>query len=231
MSFQSAFAELCEQRNVHPEEWERSLSFPVVPKKCLLDMTDAELEEHYMTVERRAESTQEDRALLVLRRAQDGRLERQALKIFLANDSARGVIEAEQVPEMLESLRYEVTNTEVHFLLRKFGCTEDFDMIPEGLLTRRQWLWLVGECEMLKQSYKHINQEAFEICYESTIQNLKLQKDADYNGKEDWPSIIRGGPDWFTDVRGKGSWELQPDLEKELMAQMSMEEACKESTS
>mmetsp|Transcript_132974 Transcript_132974/g.413455 ORF Transcript_132974/g.413455 Transcript_132974/m.413455 type:complete len:231 (-) Transcript_132974:174-866(-) len=223
----SAFAELCEQRSVCPEEWERNLSCPLIAKKCLLDMTDEELEDHYTYVEERAENTQEDRALLILQRAQDGRLERQAMKVFQANANARGNIEAEQAPDMLEGLRFELSNIEVHFLLRKFGCTEDFDMIPEALLTQRQWLWLVGECQMLKNAYQHINPEAFEICYETMIQNLKLQKESQMDGTDEWPHTVQGGPDWFK-TKGKSSpWNLQPEMEKVLMAQMSAEESRK----
>lgn len=185
----SAFEDLCEQRNLLPDEWRKSLAMPVMPEKCLLDMTDDELEEHYSNVEKRATRTREDRALIVLERAQDGRLERQAVKVFGQAAIATGQVPkvcADQVPDMLESLRFELTNTEVHYLLNKFGCTEDFDMIPEAELERNKWLWLVGETQMLKDSYKHINPEAFEVCYESMIHNLKLQREV--SGKdEEWP--------------------------------------------
>merc|ERR1712107_682762 len=105
--------ELCAQRHVSPDEWRRSLSMPILAEKCLLDMTDREMEDHYTRAEERAENTKEDRALIVLERTQGGRLERQAGKVFqkAAQDDK---ICAEQVPEMLEQLRFEVSNTEVH---------------------------------------------------------------------------------------------------------------------
>mmetsp|Transcript_59257 Transcript_59257/g.138034 ORF Transcript_59257/g.138034 Transcript_59257/m.138034 type:complete len:227 (+) Transcript_59257:112-792(+) len=222
----SAFDELCEQRSMAPEQWKKILSAPIIPKKCLLDMTDEELEDHYTQVEERAENTQEDRALIVLERTQEGRLERQAVKVFSQNADEKGNIEAEMVPEMLESLRFELTNTEVHFLLHKFDCTEDFEMLPENPLTKRQWLWMVGECQMLKDSYKYVNPEAFEICYETMIQNLKMQKDAESDGGEEWPHIVPAGPDWYSERLERKmqpqSWGLLPEVESELMAQMSV---------
>mmetsp|Transcript_61734 Transcript_61734/g.107504 ORF Transcript_61734/g.107504 Transcript_61734/m.107504 type:complete len:223 (+) Transcript_61734:1-669(+) len=196
-------------------------------------MTDEELEEHYNRVEERAENTKEDRALIVLEKAQDGRLERQAVKVFNQH-STEGRVYADQVPEMLETLRFELSNTEVHFLLRKFDATEDFDMIPEKELNKKQWLWLVGECQKLKDSYKLINPEAFEVCYETLIQNLKLQKDAGLEGTNEWPHIKPTGPGWFMTGGVKPGytgplkpyvWGLQPEVEEEIMKQMAMEEA------
>lgn len=231
-AYRSAFVVLCEQRDVNPDEWRRSLSRPIHPKMCLLDMNDEELEEHYCAVEDRAENTQEDRALLVLEKAQDGKLERQARKVF--NEIAQGgSIEAADVAEMLERLRFEVSNTEIHFLLRKFEATEDFDMIPEAKLSDKQWMWLVGELCMLKDFYRFINHEAFEVCYEALIQNLKLQKDAGLEGTDEWPHIKPTGPGWFMTGGVQPGydgpmkpfvWGLQPEIEEELMAQMQSEE-------
>lgn len=225
----SAFEELCEQRNVSPEEWRRSLAKPIIAEKCLLDMTDEELEEHYSRVEERAENTKEDRALIVLERTQEGRLERQALRVFGQNASEDKIC-AEQVPEMLESLRFEVSNTEVHYLLRKFDATEDFDMIPEIELSKRQWLWLVGECQMLKDSYKHVNPEAFEVCYETMIQNLKAQKDTGLESTEDW-SHSKAVSSWASQGSPSGyplqpyAWGIQREVEEELLKQVAAEGA------
>mmetsp|Transcript_44700 Transcript_44700/g.93151 ORF Transcript_44700/g.93151 Transcript_44700/m.93151 type:complete len:254 (-) Transcript_44700:159-920(-) len=231
MATKSCFVELCHQRNVKPEDWRKSLASPIIAEKCLLDMTDEELEEHYQRVEERAENTKEDRALIVLEKAQDGRLERQACKVFASNANSEAKICADQVPEMLESLRYELTNTEVHYLLRKFDATEDFDMIPEAELNKKQWLWMVGECEMLKESYNSINPEAFEICYETMVQNLKLQKDSGMEGSDEWPHLQMGqffdqqqhGP--RSDYKGGSNhpyvWGMEPDEEEELSREIS----------
>jgi len=227
----SAFVSLCEQRDVHPDEWRKALSRPILPKKMLLDMTDDELEEHYTRVEDRAENTQEDRALMVLEKCHDGKLERQAVKVFHQQANADGLIEAADVPEMLERLRFELTNTEIHFLLRKFDATEDFDMIPEAEISEKQWLWMVGEVQMLKDFYKLINPEAFEICYEALIQNVKMQKDAGLEGTEEWPHIKPTGPAWFMTGGVKPGytgplkpyiWGLPPEEEEELMRQQQI---------
>jgi hypothetical protein len=218
---------------VIPDEWRKSLASPIIPDKCLLDMTEAELEEHYSQVEERAENTKEDRALAVLETARDGMLERQARKVF-NQEANNGEITADMVPEMLEKLRFELTNTEVHFLLRKFDATEDFDMIPDKVLKEKHWLWCVGECQMLKNFYKFINPEAFEICYESMIQNLKMQKDAGLEGTDEWPHIKPTGPGWFMTGGVKPGyqgplkpyvWGMQPEVEEEMMKQLAKEGA------
>jgi len=217
----SAFEELCLERNVQPEAWRQQLASPILAEKCLLDMTDEELEAHYSKVEERADTTKEDRALIMLERAQEGRLERQAGKVFEQN-AIDGKVVADQVPEMLEALRFEVTNTEVHYLLRKFGATEDFDMIPEKELTERQWFWLVGECQMLKDSYKHVNPEAFEICYESLVQNQKLQREAGMSGAE-WPhqnpALQLSGAAATASPARPHIWGINPDVEAKLFGQ------------
>mmetsp|Transcript_81024 Transcript_81024/g.203993 ORF Transcript_81024/g.203993 Transcript_81024/m.203993 type:complete len:243 (-) Transcript_81024:45-773(-) len=224
----SAFQELCEQRNVVPDEWRKSLACPILADKCLLDMTDQELEQHYVSVEERAENTREDRALIILERQGEGRLERQANKVF-ANTATNDKVCADQIPEMLEQLRFELTNPEIHFLLRKFDATEDFDMIPEVEFTRRQWLHLVGECQLLMDSYKHINQEAFLICYQTIIHNLKQQKDEGLEGTDQWPHLNEPA----TGLAAQGSlasssfgqvqpnvWNVQPEVEAELLRQV-----------
>lgn len=194
-------------------------------------MDDDELEEHYNRVEERAEFTMEDRALIVLEKTKEGQLEERSDKVF-AQNANNDVITAEQVPEMLESLRFEPTNTEIHYLLRKFDATEDFDMIPEKKLNLKQWTWLVGECQMLQNFYKHINREAFEVCYESMIQNLKMQRDAGLEGTDEWPHIKPTGPGWFMTGGVKPGytgplkpyvWGLQPEIEEEMMKQMGFE--------
>mmetsp|Transcript_67245 Transcript_67245/g.170529 ORF Transcript_67245/g.170529 Transcript_67245/m.170529 type:complete len:298 (-) Transcript_67245:32-925(-) len=213
----STFEELCEQRQVNSDEWRKSLSTPILPEKCLLDMTDRELEAHYSRVEDRADSTKEDRALIILERAQEGRLERQAGKLFLQSAKDDKIC-ADQVPEMLEALRFELSNTEVHFLLRKFNATEDFDMVPETELSRRQWMWLVGECQMLKDSYRHINPEAFEIAYEAMISRQKADRDPPPAGAADWPNLHKGraGP-----ALRPQSWGLPPEVELEMLRQVA----------
>jgi len=223
----TAFQELCEQKNVLPEEWRQQLSTPIIADKMLLDMTDKELEEHYRRVEERAESTKEDRALIVLERAQEGRLERQAVKVWDQTAKQDQVV-ADQIPEMLEALRFELTNTEVHFLLRKFDATEDFDMIPETPFNKKQWMWCVGECQMLKDTYKHVNPEAFEICYETMIQNLKKQREAGMEGTDQWPDFGKMHPDWVGQPRAATRDALQPyvwgaqrEVEDELMRQVA----------
>jgi len=228
----SAFEELCEGRNVLPAEWRKTLESPIIPSKCLLDMDEAELEEHYTQVEERAESTKEDRALAVLERARDGLLERQARKVFSQSAQSEEGVTADVVPELLEALRFELTNTEVHFLLRKFDATEDFDMIPDKLFNLKQFLWCVGECQMLKDFYRFINPEAFEVCYEAMIQNIKMQKDAGLEGTDEWPHIKPTGPGWFMTGGVKPGytgplkpyvWGMQPEVEAEMMKQMAAE--------
>mmetsp|Transcript_17856 Transcript_17856/g.41639 ORF Transcript_17856/g.41639 Transcript_17856/m.41639 type:complete len:144 (-) Transcript_17856:212-643(-) len=90
---------------------------------------------------------------------------------------------------MLEGLQYDISSTELHYLLRKFGATDDFDMLPQTSLTFREWMCLVGECQMLKDSYEHISPEAFEICYETMVQNLQLQRRAGLEGTDRWPHL------------------------------------------
>lgn len=169
----------------------------MVPEKHIADMNRREMDKHFKDVCDFADDTLEDRALLILEETLDGRLERQCLKVFNTQKSDNDTIIADQVPEMLELLRYQITNTELHFLLRKFKATDGFDMIPEKEITRREWLWLVGECEKMKQIYELINKEALEICYETMIANLEAQKAAGLEGTDEWPHIHPVGPGWF----------------------------------
>lgn len=227
----SAFVQLCEDRDIDPEEWKKSLKSPIISEKALLDMDDDELEEHYNKVEERAEFTMEDRALIILERTREGALEAQARKAWGAM-SKDGKITADQVSEMFDMLKFDVTNTELHFILRKFDATEGFEMLPDVEMTERQWLWMVGELQMLKNFYRTINAEAFEVCYESMIQNLKMQKDAGLEGTDEWPHIKPTGPGWFMTGGVKPGytgplkpfvWGLQPEIEDEMMRQMEFE--------
>lgn len=213
----SAFCQLCERRNVLPAEWRRALACPLSSKKCLLDMTDQELEDHYTFVTDRAEQTAEDRALLCLERELDGRLERQAAKCFKQHSGDSWHIEAEQVPRLLEALRFEVSNVELHYLLRKFSCTDDFDMIPDALLTKRQWLWLVGECIILKKSYRYVTEEAFEICYETVVESAKAQHFQELCRSR---SLALSAPAWFQSPEPE-EHPLHPEVEAELAAQLA----------
>lgn len=229
----SAFAQLCEERSVLPDVWRKQLSTPIIPEKCLLDMTEDELMDHYMRVQERADTTKKDRALAVLETTENGRLESQARTVF-AQESRSGGIAAEEVPEMLERLQFELTNTEVHFLLQKFGATDGCDMIPDKKFNESTWLWLVGECQMLKDLYRHMNPQAFEVCYESSVQNLKSQKEAGLAGTDEWPHIKPTGPGWFMNGGVKPGyegplkpyvWGLAPEAEEALIKQLAREDA------
>lgn len=216
----SAFCELCRERNVCPEVWRRSLATPLIPRKSVLDMTEEELEDHYFYVESRALKTQEDRALLCLERVQDGVLEHKAVRLFEAHCHPHefGHLEAEQVAGLLEALRFNVNNVELHYLLRRLECTDGFDMIPDALLTRRQWLRLVGECIMLKESYQVISQEAFEICYETHLRNIQLEEDSAYHSDQ----VLAGiAPELFSLPPASPSGTLHLEVESELMTQMA----------
>merc|ERR1719162_165018 len=125
---------------------------------------------------------------------------------------------------MLDTLRVEVSNAELHFLLRIFGATDGFDMLPDEQLTRRQWLWLVGEAQNLKETYQHLSPEAWEICYESMVQNIGLQQDAGLAGTDRWPHINTVGPGWWwnggnmpgCEGDGPHSWGMPAAKEQEL---------------
>mmetsp|Transcript_60324 Transcript_60324/g.174113 ORF Transcript_60324/g.174113 Transcript_60324/m.174113 type:complete len:241 (+) Transcript_60324:89-811(+) len=225
----SAFEELCRERGIASDEWRRSLASPIIAEKPLIDMSEDEILQHYAAVEERARTTAEDRALILLERTQDGRLERQAVKVFDQN-AKDGVICADDAPAMLEALRFEISNTEAHYLLRKFDATEGYDMIPERQLTRRQWFWLVGETQLLKETYRHINPEAFEICYEALIRELIERKEAG-RAPEPWPempvptstpvvTVLRPG---YRGPLKPHSWALQQDVERELFRQLEQE--------
>ena len=62
--------------------------------------------------------TKEDRALLVLERTQDGKLESETLRVF-EQWVVTGDISADQVAEMLEELHFEVSNVEPNTKLNK----------------------------------------------------------------------------------------------------------------
>jgi len=229
----SAFAQLCEERSILPDVWRKQLSTPIIPEKCLLDMTEDELMDHYTTVQERADTTKKDRALAVLETTLEGRLESQAREVF-AKESTDGEMEADQVSEMLERLQFELTNTEVHFLLSKFGATDGCDMIPDKTFNESTWLWLVGECQMLKDMYRLIKPEAFEVCYESSVQNLKKQKEAGLAGTDEWPHIKPTGPGWFMSGGAKPGykgpltpyvWGMSPEAEEALIKQLAAEDA------
>lgn len=113
-------------------------------------------------------------------------------------------------------------------MLRQFDATEGFDMIPEAKLTRQQWFWLVGETQMLKESYRHINPEAFEICYEAMIQQIVEAKEAGLK-PEAWPNMASDEPAQFVLRAGyRGplkphGWALQRDVQRELLRQLMQE--------
>lgn len=226
----SAFRNLCEERNVCPEEWRHKLSTPVIPEKCLLDMTEQEIQSHYERVEQRAMDTREDRMLLILERAMEGRLERRADKVW-AQKEENGFIYSSQVQDMLDTLRVEVSNAELHFLLRIFGATDGFDMLPDEQLTRKQWFWLVGEAQNLKETYQHLNPRAWEICYESMVHNIVHQKDAGLDGTASWPHIDTTGPGWWWNggqmpgSEGKAPyvWGMPVDEDKKLRRVVELE--------
>merc|ERR1711879_233153 len=97
----------------------------------------------------------------------------------------------------------------------------------EAELNKKQWFWLVGECQMLKDSYNSINPEAFEICYETMVHNLKLQKDSGLEGSDDWPHM-QTGPLFDQDVRSTYKASMHPYVyamgaaeEEELSREMS----------
>eukprot|EP00931_Biecheleriopsis_adriatica_P044130 TRINITY_DN25216_c0_g1_i2.p1 TRINITY_DN25216_c0_g1~~TRINITY_DN25216_c0_g1_i2.p1 ORF type:complete len:251 (-),score=56.63 TRINITY_DN25216_c0_g1_i2:24-707(-) len=209
----SAFEELCAQRGVVPEEWRKSLATPIIAEKCLLDMSEEELEEHYRRAQERAENTREDRSLLVLERTQDGRLERQANKAW------DGIAEREG----------RVTADQVHYLLAKFDATEGCDMIPEAEFTLHQWLWIVGECQILKETYRHVSKEEWEAQYEEYVQQLgKEEPEGKASKKTSKPQDNLGW--WWThgekadhaSALRKFAWGMQPELEEELLKQMEL---------
>eukprot|EP00434_Breviolum_minutum_P023384 symbB.v1.2.020629.t1/scaffold1744.1/size103388/4 len=187
-------------------------------------MTEEELLAHHQRVLDRADATKEDRALLVLERTQEGRLERQTLKVWAQQIREAGQVTVAQVAEMLEALRYEISNNEVHFLLHQFGATEGYDMIPERELTQHEWLWLVGECQILKESYKHVSREDWEAAYAKHVQKLTLQD----------PSVIEASEGeaawWWTAGEKAGhaaglkkfAWGMQPEIEAELLQEMEL---------
>jgi len=224
MAAPSAFEELCRQKNVDPQEWRKSLATPIIADKSLLDMTEEELLAHHQRVLDRADATKEDRALLVLERTQEGRLERQTLKVWAQQIREAGQVTVAQVADMLEALRYEISNNEVHFLLHQFGATEGYDMIPERELTQHEWLWLVGECQILKESYKHVSREDWEAAYAKHVQKLTLQD----------PSVIEASEGeaawWWTAGEKAGhaaglkkfAWGMQPEIEAELLQEMEL---------
>merc|ERR1711862_453507 len=81
---------------------------------------------------------------------------------------------------------------------------------------------------MLKDFYRFINPEAFEVCYESMIQNLKMQRDAGLEGTDEWPHVKPTGPGWFmtggvkpgyTGPLKPYTWGMQPEVEAEMMKQ------------
>ncbi|CAE8584150.1 unnamed protein product [Polarella glacialis] len=231
----SAFEELCRQRNVDPDEWRNTLASPIIAEKSLLDMTDRELDEHYKRVEDRAENTKEDRALIVLERTQGGKLEQHTMRVFDQNATDGGKLRVELVAEMLEELGHQLSNIELHYLLHKFDCTDKLDMIPEAELSQEQWLWMVGECQILKESYSHVNQAAWEVCYEKHMEKLGLQKaSALISDSRTRLMKANDGLQWWWTAGEKAghatalqpfAWGTQPEVEAELLKQMAALEA------
>ncbi|CAE7606924.1 unnamed protein product [Symbiodinium sp. CCMP2456] len=224
----SAFEELCRERDVKPEEWRAKLATPIVADKSLQEMTDSEIEDYNRKVQERAQEVRKDRALLALEKAQDGRLERKATKVWNQHAKERVKIPAEQVPEMLESLTFEVSNNEMHFLLGIFGATQGSDIDLEHELTQNDWHWLVGECQILKESYKFFfRREEWEVQYTDQLQKLTL--------KDLWTTKLSNqgahkiGWWWTTgekagqaSVLQKFAWGAQPEVEEELLGKMEL---------
>jgi len=234
----SAFEELCKQRELVPEEWRKSLATPIIADKPLIDMTDEELAEHYRKVEERAENTQEDRALLVLERTQEGRLERQANKVF-GQQVKSGSLVSGQVQAMLEALRYELTSNEVHYILQKFNAVDGPDTRSDVELTQQQWLWLVGATQILKESYKHVPKEDWEAAYAAEISHAApATQDEDDSSREAAASASaeskkkkKGEPGWWWTAGEKAAlakplaafaWGMQPEVEADLLNQMAL---------
>ncbi|CAE7475859.1 unnamed protein product [Symbiodinium sp. CCMP2592] len=225
----SAFEELCRERHVQPEEWRGKLATPIIADKSLQEMTDSEIEDYNRKVQERAQEVRKDRALLALEKAQDGRLERKATKVWNQHARERVKIPAEQVPEMLESLTFEVSNNEMHFLLGIFGATQGSDINLEHELTQNDWHWLVGECQILKESYKFFfRREEWEVQYTDQLQKLTLKDLWTTKGRSN-QGAHRVGWWWTTgekagqaSVLQKFAWGAQPEVEEELLGKMEL---------
>ncbi|CAE7431576.1 unnamed protein product [Symbiodinium pilosum] len=225
----SAFEELCRQRDVSPEAWRSKLATPIIAEKKLQDMSDAEIEEHNKAVQEKAQEIRKDRALLALEKAQDGRLERKATKVWGQNAKERTTIPAAQVPEILESLGFEVSSNEVHFLLGILGATQGADIDPEHEVTQNDWFWLVGECQILKESYKFFfRREEWEVQYADSVRKLTLKDLWTLKGQPS-QGVQKVGWWWTTGEKAgqasflqKFAWGAQPEVEEELLGKMEL---------
>ncbi|CAE7208926.1 unnamed protein product [Symbiodinium natans] len=225
----SAFEDLCRQRDVKPDDWRAKLVMPISADKSLQEMTDAEIEEHNRKVQERMQEVRKDRALLALEKAQDGRLERKAMKAWSQHAKEQTKIPAAQVPEMMESLAFELSSNEAHFLLGILGATQGSDVNLEHEVSQNDWLWLVGECQILKESYKFFfRREEWEVQYTDQLRKLTL--------KDLWTTkghLSQGTHNigwWWTtgekadqaSVLQKFAWGAQPEVDEELLGKMEL---------
>ncbi|CAE7855378.1 unnamed protein product [Symbiodinium microadriaticum] len=217
------------KRFASDDEWRAKLATPIIADKSLQEMTDSEIEDYNRKVQERAQEVRKDRALLALEKAQDGRLERKATKVWNQHAKERVKIPVEQVPEMLESLSFEVSNNEMHFLLGIFGATQGSDIDLEHELTQNDWHWLVGECQILKESYKFFfRREEWEVQYTDQLQKLTLKDLWTTKGRSNQGAHKIGW--WWTtgekagqaSVLQKFAWGAQPEVEEELLGKMKL---------
>mmetsp|Transcript_33600 Transcript_33600/g.62975 ORF Transcript_33600/g.62975 Transcript_33600/m.62975 type:complete len:246 (+) Transcript_33600:92-829(+) len=224
----SVFEEHCRQRNVQPDDLRTKLLMPVVANKRFVEMTDNELQEQNRRVRDQSNELKRERALFALERAQDGRLERRATKVWTQHAREVGNVSVSQVPAMLDALTYDVSTNEVHFLLSTVGATKGSESIPQQELTQQDWCAIVGECHLLKESFKFFRREEWEAHYADYMRKLSL--------KELWTLERKGNKGdakigwwWTTGEKAfqvgalqRFAWGTQPEIEEELLGQMEL---------
>jgi len=174
--------------------WKQPINMKYKKKWYMYDIADPdphcstdEFGEWMETIIKRGEETRELAAEILM--TENAELKTSSEKVFASKMDATTVVKSSQVKEMLESIGYGVTMTELHWLLRIFDGTDGYNMLPDIEFDQNKFLWLVAEMQFLKMRFEHIKPEDWVLGYEGHIENLVRQKEAGLEGTNEWPHM------------------------------------------
>jgi len=176
--------------------WKQPINMKYKKKWYMYDIDDPdphcsteEFGEWIELIVKRGQDTAELRSELLLEDPKQAELKKAADKIFVSKQDARAQVMSKEIQNMLESIGYGVTTTELHYLLKIFDATDGFNMLPDVPFEQSKFLWCVGECQQMKMRFEHVKPEDWVMQYEEMIMNQEMQKQAGLEGTEDWPHM------------------------------------------
>jgi hypothetical protein len=181
--------------------WKQPINMKYKKKWYMYDIDDPdpncsteEFGEWVEKIMKRSEETRELRAELLMQEQPE--IKKACEKVFGEKQDATGTVKSKQVKEMMESIGYGVTMTELHYVLRVFDGTDGFNMLPDVEFDSSKFQWLVAELHQLKQRFDYYKPEDWVMDYENYVMSLEMQKEAGLEGTEEWPHIKPFGAFW-----------------------------------